>query len=305
MVKGIDFCICTHNRKEYLALCVEALLPQLAEGMTVMTIVDNRSTDGTKDYVLSLQKEIESIRYVYEEEEGLSHARNAGWNTSSSEWIFYLDDDCLPPAGLVASALALIEKDLTFDAFGGPIEPLFLGAIPEWLPEDFGRFRMTFPEMTRLDKGFIRGGCFLIRRSVLEKLNGFNPLLGVKGRALRYGEEFDLQVRMRKAGFSIAYAPALRMGHFVRTEKLSVQWMIHSTYARHRDRMAFNPIAFSKASFDLVRTSLGRIIWTPLHLIQSITVKNYSLRRACLDILQPLALRTGEWVGTLRHLKRK
>jgi GT2 family glycosyltransferase len=139
---------------------------------------------------------------------------------------------------------------------------------------------------------------------VLEKLGGFDASLGVTGKVLRYGEEFDLQVRMRNAGFSIAYAPTLRIGHFLRKEKLNVRWMLESIYARHRDKMAFNPMSLGQSSINLVKTTFGRIIWTPIHLLKCVTRKNYSYRRACLDILQPLATSSGEWIGAWRNLKK-
>lgn len=303
MLKGIDFCICTYNRIDYLKSCAEALLPQIITGKTMLTIVDNGSNDGTKTYVESLQKENVSIRYVFTKEKGLSNARNAGWQSSSFEWIFYLDDDCLPQGGWVMSALKLIEQKETFDAYGGPIDPVFQGSVPDWLPEDFGRFKMPFQETTRLTSGFIRGGCFLVKRNALEKLGGFDVSLGVTGNELRYGEEIDLQVRMRNANFSIGYAPSLRIGHFLRTEKLNVRWMLISTYARHRDKMTFNPVSLGQSSVNLIKTSFGRIIWTPVHVIQSMTRKGYSFRRACLDILKPIATTYGEWIGAWRNHK--
>jgi|GEM_PF-6160295 len=304
MNKGIDFCICTYNRIDYLRTCIDQLLPQIIEGKTLLTIVDNGSNDVTKEYVELLQKESKTIRYVFAHEKGLSHARNEGWRTSTFEWIFYLDDDCLPQEGWVNSALMLVEQNGTFDAYGGPIDPIFQGDLPDWLPDDFGRFEMSFQATTKLNSGFIRGGCFLVKKKALEKLGGFDIALGVTGKVLRYGEEFDLQVRMRHAGFSIAYAPTLRIGHFIRTEKLNVRWMLQSVYARHRDKMGFNPISLGQSSFNLIRTSFGRIIWMPVHLIQCMTRRNYSWQRTCLDISQPLVKTFGEWIGTWRNLKK-
>lgn len=280
-------------------------MPQLVSGKTLVTVVDNHSTDGTKEYVEALAAQYDMVRYVFEPQQGLSHARNRGWTGAHYPWVFYLDDDCLPPDHIVNAALDLIALETTYDAFGGPIDSIFHGDIPDWLPKGYGDYSMPYSDVTFISKGYIRGGCMLIKREVLQKLGGFKTSLGVTGDVLRYGEEIELQVRMRDAGYTIAYAPSLRTGHSVRTDKLSLAWVLRSQYARQRDRMAFDPVSFPIASFHLIRTLAGRFLWTPVHLASYLFKKSYSLKRAMYESLQPLAFSSGEWVGTLRHPKKK
>ena len=303
--RGVEVCICTHNRKDYLQKCLEALIPQMESGVSLLTVVDNNSSDGTKEYVQSIASENKLIRYVCESQQGLSHARNRGWKEASYEWVFYLDDDCLPPAGIVDAALQLIDKYKSFDAIGGPITPIFTDTVPDWLPAGFGHFNMPYLEVRTIDTGFIRGGCLVVKRAVLKKLGGFNPELGVRGKELHYGEEIELQVRMRKAGFSIAYAPSLRTDHFVRTDKLSLSWVLRSEYARRRDKMSFDPVPLPIASLHLLKTMAGRLLWTPIHLISSLFNKSYSFKKAVYQMTQPLVYSAGEWVGSLRSSLRK
>ena len=94
--KGIDVCICTFNRVEYLRECVELLLPQINQGATLLTIINNNSTDSTEEYVKAVMSQHKSVRYFFEATQGISHARNRGWKESTQEWIFYIDDECLP-----------------------------------------------------------------------------------------------------------------------------------------------------------------------------------------------------------------
>lgn len=303
--RGVEVCICTHNRKDYLQKCLEALIPQLVEGMSLLTVVDNQSNDGTKEYVQSLVRDNHLIQYIHEPQQGLSHARNRGWKEATHEWVFYLDDDCLPPPGIIDTALQLIDEYKSFDAIGGPISPIFTDAVPDWLPAGFGHFAMSFEEVTIIENGFIRGGCFMIKTTVLEKMEGFNPQLGVRGNELYYGEEIELQMRLRLAGFKIGYAPMLQTGHFVRFDKLSMSWVLRSEYARRRDKMSFDPVPLPMTSIHLLKTMAGRVLWTPIHLAKSIFNKSYSLKRAAFEISQPLAYSLGEWVGSLMRLMRK
>lgn len=296
----IDICICTFNRQAYLRQCLEALSPQCITRRTKITVVDNHSTDQTASYVQSMVDADPKIRYVYEPNPGLSHARNTGWKSSTCDWIFYLDDDCLPHEGMVTEALRLIDARFGMDAFGGPIEPMFEGEPPAWLPEGFGQFSMTYDQVTPITSGYIRGGCMLIRRSVLDQLGGFNPSFGVEGRTLRYGEEIEFQYRMRKSGHTIAYAPGLKTGHWVRSAKISLRWVLRSEYKRRRDKMKIEPVSLPNASLHLLRTIGGRVFWTPVHLVSNLIRSPHSMRKAGYQILQPLAYSLGEWIGVIQ-----
>jgi glucosyl-dolichyl phosphate glucuronosyltransferase len=302
---GIEFSICTYNRSAFLKECVASLLKQMIPGRTMVTVIDNNSTDDTREWVLQKLNEYPGLRYIHEPVQGLSQARNTAWRNAEFEWVFYLDDDCLPPDGFVTAALHLIDQHKEFDAFGGPIESVFIKDPPDWLPAGFGNFSMPFDVVTLIGKGFIRGGCFLIRKSVIEQLGGFNPDLGVKGNTLRYGEELELQLRMHKEGYKIAYAPSLRIGHYVRAGKINVRWLLRSEYARRRDKVQFDSISLPLASLHLCRILLGRVLWTPVHVYQLIASEPHSVRRMMYDILKPLAYATGEWVGTIQRITRK
>src|SRR4030095_8033 len=113
---GIDFCICTFNRGDFLGQCIESLLPQIIPGHTMITVVDNNSTDGTQEFMYMLLREHNSVRYFIEKQQGLSNARNRGWKESEHEWVFYIDDDCVPPPHFVHEALDIIENHSEFDA---------------------------------------------------------------------------------------------------------------------------------------------------------------------------------------------
>jgi len=301
---GIDFCICTFNRVDFLGQCIESLLPQMIPGQTMITVVDNNSNDGTQEFIRQLMTEHTSVRYFYENKQGLSNARNKGWMESEYEWIFYVDDDCVPPPSLVREALDIIENHSEFDAIGGPIEALYMDKPPEWLDKSFGSFSIPTDKVIRVDKGYVRGGCFLVKKKVLSELNGFNPNLGMTGKTLQYADELEFQSRMRKSSYKIGYAPSLRMPHYVRTEKISVGWLVHSEYAKQRDKMVFDPVNFPLATLHLIRTMVGRIAWTPVYLFKLLSKKNYTRQNLVLDEILPLAYRTGEWVGSFKHILR-
>ena len=301
---GIEFCICTYNRLNYLKNCAETLLSQLVPGTSSLTIVDNNSNDGTATWCKDLVKTHPGLQYIHELNQGLSHARNTGWRQARHEWIFYLDDDCIPASDLVKAAIQIVQSPQVWSAVGGRIYA-FTDANAILAPEQAEKlFVLPFRETVILEKEYIRGPCMMFKKKVLEDIGGFDITLGMIGNQMRYGEEIELQNRLRKAGHSIAYAPALVVYHSIRDEKKSIRWILSSEYARRRDKRTFEPLPISTAFLSLVQTSIGRVFWTPVYLGRLLFDKDYQFKDALLDTCKPWMFRWGDLVGSIHHGKR-
>jgi GT2 family glycosyltransferase len=300
----IDFVICTYNRESLLRMCLESLIPQLIDDRTTLTVVDNKSTDGTVALLSECKKQYPALNYVLETSIGLSRARNAGWRSSSAAWIYYLDDDCIAIPGLVALALELVQSRNDVAAIGGPIEAIYHDTPPAWFPKAFGSFAIETAIYKDLTNEYIRGGNMMIRRDALAAVGGFDDELGVKGDVLRYGEEIALQHRLREKGYRIGYDPRLVMKHFVRPDKMSLRWLLRSEYARRRDKMLIAPLGVGKTSLLLARTILTRIVYVPYFLGQALFDKQYHGKAALFDSLKPVAFRLGEWIGSIKRLRK-
>ncbi len=82
----------------------------------------------------------------------------------------------------------------------------------------------------------MRGGNIFIRRSVLEDMCGFDVTLGMSGQKLGYGEETQLQRRIRTTmpDVLIYYDPKLYIHHLVRPEKMTLYWTLNSWFVSGR-----------------------------------------------------------------------
>ena len=58
-------------------------------------MVDNGSTDATREVVSKLGEEIANLRCVHEPNDGLSNARNGEIKVETDEAVAYMDDDAL------------------------------------------------------------------------------------------------------------------------------------------------------------------------------------------------------------------
>jgi len=89
----VSIIIPTYNRLEFLKEAIDSVLCQTMSDFELL-IVDDGSNDGTGDYV---RKELSDsrIHYFYQENSGVSRARNSGIKASKGEWIALLDSDDL------------------------------------------------------------------------------------------------------------------------------------------------------------------------------------------------------------------
>lgn len=86
-----------YNVENYLARCLDSLLSQTYDNLEVI-MVEDYSTDKTKDVVMRYEKKYKNFRAIYNKENGgLGNARNVGISAADSDYIAFLDsDDWLP-----------------------------------------------------------------------------------------------------------------------------------------------------------------------------------------------------------------
>ncbi len=96
----ISVIIPTFNRKELIQGAIRGVLNQNVPASTFeLIVVDDGSTDGTKDVVDSLRAEYpdHKLVYVFQENRGAAHARNTGAERARGEILFFTDSDCTVP----------------------------------------------------------------------------------------------------------------------------------------------------------------------------------------------------------------
>ena len=85
----VSVIITTYNRAPLLCNAIESALAQDYSDFEVI-VVDDGSTDDTEQRVRDYDSQ---VRYVHQENKGLSTARNTGISVASGQYIALLDDD--------------------------------------------------------------------------------------------------------------------------------------------------------------------------------------------------------------------
>lgn len=100
MSKKIAGLIVTYNRKELLKETINAILNQTLK-VNKLFIVNNASTDGTKEILEEYEKKYNEIEVINLEENlggagGFNYGIHYIYDTFEYDWIWLMDDDALP-----------------------------------------------------------------------------------------------------------------------------------------------------------------------------------------------------------------
>lgn len=234
----ISLVIATYNRAEQLMTTLVSVAAQsLAPEAWECVVVDNNSTDATRERVAvfgACHPELH-IRYIFEREQGLSAARNAGIAASQGDIIAFVDDDERIVPDFLGAYVDLFDSHPEAMAAGGCIIAEYPTGRPRWMsrfteqpianPMNYGATVRVFP------KGKIPGGGNMaFRREALARVGIFDTSLGRTGKSLIGGEESDLFERMATVGIHPYYVPRAVMYHIIPAEKLTREYFLRLCY---------------------------------------------------------------------------
>ncbi len=195
-------------------------------------IVDNNSTDNTKEVCtayISAHPEL-NTRYQEEKNQGSSFARNTGAVIAQSPLLCFMDDDAIANPDFIEKILSLFKNNYWADAGGGRIIPKYIPAEPKWMSYyvsslvgnfDYSKETEEFkPDKYPLESNMI------VKKTAFDEIKGFNTALpGVKGTLRIGGEGKDFFMRLKATGKKVYYDPAIIVQHVVEVDKLTKEYM--------------------------------------------------------------------------------
>ena len=194
----ISIIIPCYNAQRWIRETLSSVLAQNIASMEII-VVDDGSTD---DSARIIQQEFPAVRLLQTENRGPSHARNVGTQASSGTLIQYLDaDDLLVPDKLNAQAHLLEETGA--DVAYGDWQFLVPTSNGSFVPGQTVHRQITGePEIELFTTFWCPPAAYLFRRSIVEKVGGWNERLPVIQDA-RFALDCALQ------GGRFAYCPRL------------------------------------------------------------------------------------------------
>ena len=219
-----------YRRKAELTRLVQSLL-ELDYPEFEIIVVDNRS--GTDIEPIIDLPGGSRVKVLVERTPGASSARNRGISESTGDIIAFTDDDTVVDRFWLREIGATFALDGQIDAMSGMVRPMELATKPQlWFEEYFGGFTKFYrPKVWSIDRvgdsdrlfpyaaGRFGAGCNMaIRRSSIERLGGFDPVLG-GGTPAKGAEDLALMLKVLFSGGSVAYEPAAMVRHSHRRTK--------------------------------------------------------------------------------------
>lgn len=191
----ISIIIPAFNEEDMIGSCLTAIQQALRpRGELEILVVNNASTDRTYDIACSFP----GVRVITEIQKGLTKARECGRLHSTGDLLFYIDADTLIPKHLIAYVEEQYLKQPDVVASSGPYKYHdwnWYGRLTLWM------YHWTIVPITQLivnrllNKGSVfYGGNFVVRRSVLERIGGFDTTLEF------WSEDTQIGRRMSREG---------------------------------------------------------------------------------------------------------
>jgi glucosyl-dolichyl phosphate glucuronosyltransferase len=222
--------IATYNRAADLTETLNSLAQLEVGDEWEVIIVDNNSTDNTRNVVTEAAMVFPvPLRYLYESEQGRSAALNTGIKAALGEIIATTDDDVRVSPDWLRNAEVALQR-LECDYLGGKALPIWGGVRPKWIPEgrsihwaviallDYG------PEPIPLGDYVPIGVNMVFRRDAFERAGMWDNTIGRKAGTLLGQEVREWCQRARAANLKGFYSPDLVIHHVIPGDRLTKKY---------------------------------------------------------------------------------
>lgn len=210
------------NNKAYLDPCLKSLYDTGMRNSFDVIVVDNGSTDGSQQMLAEKYPEVKIIQN--DSNLGLGKASNQGIEATHGKYVLLLNNDTIVNGAAFDAMVDFFEEHPRVGAVGGKI--LNPDGTTQSCYNYFSTVGEEFLIATRLGEKFRPGypsvmngnqiksvdwmtsACLMVRRATLDEVGLLDENYFI------YGDEVDLQYRIKKAGWDIYYLPEATTIHY-------------------------------------------------------------------------------------------
>lgn len=204
-----------YNGSKYIGAAIESVLRQRYPANEVL-VVDDGSTDEsvkiTKRYPVRLLQ--------HNGNRGLASARNTAIEAATGDVIVFIDADAVANTDLLAILLSGYNAPEIGGVGGQGIEANIRSLADRWRRKHASQSHGDKPR----DVEFLFGLCMSFRVDALRKCGGFNPFFRTNG------EDVDVSLRLRKAGYRLCYLPDAQVYHQRTDDEMSLKRTMAAWY---------------------------------------------------------------------------
>jgi N-acetylglucosaminyl-diphospho-decaprenol L-rhamnosyltransferase len=219
--------IVTYNSRQEIDACLESLVGHTAPFPTTITVVDNKSPDGTAAHVRG--KWAAAVQVIDAgSNAGFSRGNNIGIRATDSEYVLLMNPDTVAPPGAIqtlvrglashpeaaiAGARLLGPTGFPELSWGPPLGPWNELRQKVFSALYHRKVRSIVRKVDKLSRqarevAWVSGACMVIRRADLEAVGLLDE------RFFMYTEDVDLCLQMTKRGRTILYVAGAEVLHY-------------------------------------------------------------------------------------------
>ncbi len=143
----ISVIIPVYNVEDFIDEAIQSVLNQQLKSLEII-LIDDGSTDRSAEICRYYVEEHDQVSYYYQENSGVSNARNKGLSLAQGEYVYFLDsDDTIDTAFLSSSYEMISEKDADLVIIGEHYQQRFPNVMA--LPTCAAMWKRAFLEYHR------------------------------------------------------------------------------------------------------------------------------------------------------------
>lgn len=260
--KSASVIIASYNRKDLLSKNLEALENQNFKGNLEIIVVDDGSTDGTREMLetKAAGNNKSVFKYLKASHSGPANARNLGIANSCGDILIFLDDDSVVQNESYVQKMvdSFEEKETgivagrTVDFYSGMLKLVRAGDPPE----------LDFDDSSSLEKAVgvpTKNAAFL--KEAVSKAGGFNPIF-----KYAFGEDLDLCIRIFNLGYKLVFNKEALAYHYpTNTFKGYIRKSYYNGFS--------HGIFYSLHSDKSPKISLLKVVFFPLSAVKTFARK--------------------------------
>ena len=225
----LSIIIVNYNVKYFAEQCLYTVLKACKNIEAEIILIDNNSTDGTKDF---FSNKFASVQFIWNKENvGFSAANNIALHNATGKYILFLNPDTIIPEDCFEKCLAFFETKKGAGALGvrmidgtgrflkeskrgfpGLITSFFkLTGLAAMFPHSktvANYYLGNLPEHENHVVDVLAGAFMMVEKKILEITGAFDEDF------FMYGEDIDLSYRIQKAGYKNYYFSETTIIHF-------------------------------------------------------------------------------------------
>ena len=224
----LSIVIVNYNSKLLLEQCLVSIKKATKWIGNEIIIVDNNSTDGSKEY---LPGKFTGVKFIFNDKNlGFAKACNQGFKISSGKYILFLNPDNIISESSLTDCISFFETHNDTGAVGVRMvdsRKRFLKESKRGFPTPSASFYKLFglaavfpkskvfakyyqghlPEKENNPVEVLSGAFMMIKSEVFERVNGFDEDF------FMYGEDIDLSIRIMQLGYKNYYLGQISITH--------------------------------------------------------------------------------------------